>query len=203
MRYFGLDLFRHAFLMVEYSESAYRGGRFDRWVEVKNRKHPAFSRVLDQFLPTRWTPARGETVVRNGSVANGPVDLDQYRVSGIWATCMRAANREPDMGECSEPKRVCRRSALALFGYAAVFGLGASPATLMVSDAGAQTPPATPATPSTETPKSGTERRQERRTGRAARRQERRTGRAERRQERRTGRTERRDGTTEQTQPSK
>jgi ATP-dependent DNA ligase len=27
----------------------YRGGRFDRWVKVKNRTHPAFSRVLDQF----------------------------------------------------------------------------------------------------------------------------------------------------------
>ena len=67
------------------------------------------------------------------------------------------------MGERSESKRVCRRSALALFGYAAVFGLVASPAILMVSDADAQTPPTTPATPSTETPKSGTERRQERR----------------------------------------
>ena len=77
------------------------------------------------------------------------------------------------MGERSESKRVCRRSALALFGYAAAFGLVASPAILMVSDAGAQTPPATPATPSTETPKSGTERRQERRAGRAERRQER------------------------------
>ena len=106
------------------------------------------------------------------------------------------------MGERSESKRVCRRSALALFGYAVAFGLMASPAILMVSDAGAQTPPATPATPSTETPKSGTERRQERRAGRAERRQERRTGRAERRQARRTGRTERReerrDGTTEE-----
>ena len=91
------------------------------------------------------------------------------------------------MGERSEPKRVCRRSALALFGYAAVFGLVASPAILMVSDAGAQTPPATP---STETPKSGTERRQERRTGRAERRQARRTGRTERREERRDGTTE-------------
>src|SRR6478609_1901815 len=97
------------------------------------------------------------------------------------------------MGERSEPKRVCRRSALAFFGYAAAFGLVASPAILMVSDAGAQTPPATPATPSTETPKSGTERRQERRTARTQRRQERRTGRTERRQARRTGRTERRE----------
>ena len=97
------------------------------------------------------------------------------------------------MGERLESKRICRRSALVLFGYAAVFGLVASPAILMVSDAGAQTPAATPAMPSTETPKSGTERRQERRTGRAERRQERRTGRAERRQARRTGRTERRE----------
>ena len=105
------------------------------------------------------------------------------------------------MGERSESKQVCRRSALALFGYAAAFGLVASPAILMVSDAGAQTPPTTPttpATPSTETPKSGTERRQERRAGRAERRQERRTGRAERRQARRTGHRERRDGTTEE-----
>jgi hypothetical protein len=99
------------------------------------------------------------------------------------------------MGERSESKLVSRRSALSLFGYAAVFGLVASPAILMVSDAGAQTstPPTTPAAPSTEAPKSGTERRQERRAGRAERRQERRTGRAERRQERRTGRTERRE----------
>ena len=105
------------------------------------------------------------------------------------------------MGEISKSKRVCRRGVLAFFGYATVFALVASPAILMVSDAEAQTPPATPATPATEMPKSGTERRQERRTGRAERRQERRTGRTERRQARRTGRTERReerrDGTPE------
>jgi hypothetical protein len=102
------------------------------------------------------------------------------------------------MGESSETKQACRRNVLALLGYAAVFGLVASPAILMVSGAGAQTP----TTPSTEAPKSGTERRQERRAGRAERRQERRTGRAERRQTRRTGRTERReerhDGVTEE-----
>ena len=104
------------------------------------------------------------------------------------------------MGERSELKAMCRRDALALFGYAAAFGLVGSPAILMVSPAGAQTS-TTPATPSTETPKSGTERRQERRSGRAERRQERRTGRAERREQRRTGREERRDardGTAEQ-----
>ena len=101
------------------------------------------------------------------------------------------------MSERLESTPVCRRSALALFGYAAAFGLIASPAILMVSDASAQTSTA-PATPSTETPKSGTERRQERRAGRAERRQERREGRAERRQVRRTGRTERRDGATDE-----
>ena len=77
-------------------------------------------------------------VVRDGFVANGPVDFYQYPLSGNLATCKRAANRELDI-------------ALALFGYAVAFGLMASPAILMVSDAGAQTPPATPATPSTET----------------------------------------------------
>ena len=97
--------------------------------------------------------------------------------------------------ERSEPKRVCRRNALAFFGYAAAFGLVASSAILTASQAEAQTTttPATPTTPPADAAKSGTERRQERRTGRAERRQERRTGRTERRQERRTGRDERRD----------
>jgi len=62
---------------------------------------------------------------------------------------------------------------------AAAFGL-VVPAILMVSQAEAQTS-TTPATPPTETPKTGTERRQERRTGRTERREERRTGRDERR----------------------
>ena len=51
----GPDLFRHACLMgleglvSKHRESPYRGGRFDRWVKVKNRHHPAFSRVRDAF----------------------------------------------------------------------------------------------------------------------------------------------------------
>jgi len=36
------------------------------------------------------------------------------------------------MGERSELKAMCRRDALALFGYAAALGLVASPAILMV-----------------------------------------------------------------------
>jgi hypothetical protein len=99
------------------------------------------------------------------------------------------------MSKRSEPKEVCRRSALAFLGYAAVFGLVASSSVLPVSQAEAQatTTPATPTTPPADTTKSGTERRQEQRAGRAERRQERRTGRAERRQARRTGRDERRN----------
>jgi bifunctional non-homologous end joining protein LigD len=51
----GPDLFRHACLMgleglvSKHRDSPYRGGRFDRWVKVKNRSHPAFSRVMDQL----------------------------------------------------------------------------------------------------------------------------------------------------------
>jgi len=51
----GPDLFRHACLMgleglvSKPRESPYRGGRIDRWIKVKNRSHPAFSRVMDAF----------------------------------------------------------------------------------------------------------------------------------------------------------
>jgi ATP-dependent DNA ligase len=51
----GPDLFRHACLMgldgmvSKHRESVYRRGRFNRWVKVKNRAHPAFAHVLDQF----------------------------------------------------------------------------------------------------------------------------------------------------------
>ena len=51
----GPDLFRHACLMgleglvSKHRESTYRGGRSDRWIKVKNRSHPTFARVQDQF----------------------------------------------------------------------------------------------------------------------------------------------------------
>ena len=51
----GPELFHHACLMglerlvSKHRDSVYRGGRFDRWVKVKNRAHHAFSRVRDQF----------------------------------------------------------------------------------------------------------------------------------------------------------
>ena len=35
--------------LVSKHRDSYRGGRSDRWVKVKNRQHPAFSRVRDQF----------------------------------------------------------------------------------------------------------------------------------------------------------
>ena len=36
-------------LVSKHRERTYRAGRCDQWVKVKNRKHPAFSRVQDQF----------------------------------------------------------------------------------------------------------------------------------------------------------
>jgi ATP-dependent DNA ligase len=51
----GPDLFRHACLMgleglvSKHRESLYRGGRFRHWIKVKNRQHPAFARVQEQF----------------------------------------------------------------------------------------------------------------------------------------------------------
>jgi hypothetical protein len=109
----------------------------------------------------------------------------------LWGSKIRSLK----MSERSEPKLVGRRNALTFLGYAAVFGLVASPAILAVSEAEAQTtaPAATATAPPADAPKTGTERRQERRSGRTERRQERRTARTERRQNRRTGRDERRD----------
>ena len=61
----GPDLFRHACLLgleglvSKHRESTYRGGPSDRWIKVKNRKHPASGRVLDQFLgPLDGRPQR-------------------------------------------------------------------------------------------------------------------------------------------------
>jgi bifunctional non-homologous end joining protein LigD len=51
----GPGLFRHACwlglegLVCKHRESTYRGGRSPRWIKVKNRQHPAFARVQDQF----------------------------------------------------------------------------------------------------------------------------------------------------------
>ncbi len=51
----GPDLFRHACLLglegmvSKHRESPYRAGRSQNWIKVKNRQHPAFSRVQDQF----------------------------------------------------------------------------------------------------------------------------------------------------------
>ena len=36
-------------LVSKHRERVYRGGRFDHWIKVKNRKHPAYSRIADQF----------------------------------------------------------------------------------------------------------------------------------------------------------
>jgi bifunctional non-homologous end joining protein LigD len=36
-------------LVFKHRESVYRAGRSPRWIKVKNRQRPAFSRVQDQF----------------------------------------------------------------------------------------------------------------------------------------------------------
>jgi bifunctional non-homologous end joining protein LigD len=36
-------------LVSKHRDSTYRSGRFDRSVNVKNRQHPAFSRLMEQF----------------------------------------------------------------------------------------------------------------------------------------------------------
>ena len=51
----GPELFRHACLMgleglvSKHRDRPYRPGRSPHWVKNKNRSHPAFSRVMDQF----------------------------------------------------------------------------------------------------------------------------------------------------------
>ena len=67
---------------------------------------------------------------------------------------------------------ISRRKALSLMGLASAFGLAGASTLLTVSDAEAQTA----AAPTAAAPTTGTERRQERRTGRADRREQRRTG---------------------------
>jgi ATP-dependent DNA ligase len=36
-------------IVSKHRERPYRAGRCDHWQKVKNPKHPAFSRVVDQF----------------------------------------------------------------------------------------------------------------------------------------------------------
>jgi bifunctional non-homologous end joining protein LigD len=36
-------------LVSKHRERAYRSGRRDYWVKVKNRQYPAYTRVRDQF----------------------------------------------------------------------------------------------------------------------------------------------------------
>jgi hypothetical protein len=83
----------------------------------------------------------------------------------------------------SESNAISRRGALSLLGLAAAFGLGVPPTVLTVSEAEAQ---ATQTGEKTEEKKTGTERRQARRTHRVERR-------TKRRKARHKGRTERRE----------
>jgi hypothetical protein len=90
---------------------------------------------------------------------------------------------------------ISRRGTFSLLGVVAALGFALPAEMLTASDAEAQGPSTAPAPPTAPAPSggtSGTERRQERRTGRTERRQKRRTSRTERRTKRRSTRTERR-----------
>src|SRR6516164_9868811 len=101
--------------------------------------------------------------------------------------CSRGEVQNPGRLDMSE-KRISRRGAFSLLGLAAVFGLAVPTSVLTTSDAEAQVQPTAPV-PSAPAPSapasSGTEQRQERRTGRTKHREARRTGRTERREARR------------------
>jgi bifunctional non-homologous end joining protein LigD len=51
----GPDLFRHAYLMgseglvSKHKDRHYNAGRSPHWIKIKNRKHPAMSRVIYTF----------------------------------------------------------------------------------------------------------------------------------------------------------
>jgi hypothetical protein len=90
------------------------------------------------------------------------------------------------MSKENKSEALSRRKALLFLGLGAALSI-VVPTVLAVSGANAQEKAGE------EANKSGTERRQERRTHRTERRQERRTHRTERRQERRAGREERRE----------
>jgi len=51
----GPDLYRHACLLgleglvSKHRDRPYRAGRSPHWIKIKNRKHPAMSRVMDAF----------------------------------------------------------------------------------------------------------------------------------------------------------
>ena len=94
------------------------------------------------------------------------------------------------MSEETKSEMISRRRMFSLLGLASALVFAVPVTVLTVSDVEAQAPAEA---------QTGTERRQERRTGRTERRQAGREGRTERRQDRRTGRTERcqeRRGTT-------
>jgi hypothetical protein len=56
---------------VKHRESTYRDGRFRHWIKVKNRQHPAFSRVQIRSETARahWRMLRFEVPEDNGFIA--------------------------------------------------------------------------------------------------------------------------------------
>ena len=169
------------------------------WVPFLRTGHQADRRQAQRI---DWAPLNEH--LRTFTLANmfplDPLDLGQRLVSRIGGGGSRAANRRLKWLNIRKRCGSVVEKLLLFLATRLRAELWRRLQILMLSPAEAQTS-ATPAAP--ETPKSGTERRQDRRTGRAERRQERRTGRAERREERRTGREERRNAREGTTEPKK
>jgi hypothetical protein len=156
-------------------------------------------------VPAKRKPA--DTSLLN-NLADAREAAEAFRA--YWATLLRCRFysahvhvHEPLMqlgegrntGDCEMSEKVksqmISRRAFSFLGLAAALGFALPAEVLTASDAEAQAQTPTPA-PAPSGATTGTERRQERRTGRTERRTERRTGRTERRTKRRTGRKERR-----------
>jgi hypothetical protein len=77
-------------LVLKHRDSFYRAGRFDRWIKVKNRQHPAFSgdgcvrlsHDLDQGCPSVGT--------KNTSMAVDPRRISFLEVAGVVTIILSA-----------------------------------------------------------------------------------------------------------------
>jgi hypothetical protein len=71
-----------------FRESSYRSGRFDRWIKVKNRQHPAFARAGSVWLSRRVT--RYPQATRNDPELMAVMDPDFAASSRLLpARCRR------------------------------------------------------------------------------------------------------------------
>ena len=91
--------------MSKHRDSTYRASRFDRWVNVKNRQHAAFSCVMEQLAePWRAYPIRARAVMLGCGAAgascvlpdiNGRTDMPEsvYKVIELIGTSKESWRR--------------------------------------------------------------------------------------------------------------